>query len=192
MFNVMDCDFYTALKWRENTECLETFPKNCCAFECVWWLNSTTNVLVHRQTEHHCGSWRLPSGFLTCIWRIFICSLISRRYTSLFWNTQAIISSKSKTLTSILLVLLGVPFTRVFGLDRDDPQTPNAHLSYSLASQIPNKHQVLLFQIDPNTGDISTTEAGSNTQTWTQTSAHRTTVCGKVCNLPISACNLAV
>ncbi|XP_049902789.1 cadherin-17 [Epinephelus moara] len=54
----------------------------------------------------------------------------------------------------------GVPFTRVFALDRDDPQTPNAQLSYSLVSQIPNKQNILLFQIDPNTGEISTTEAG--------------------------------
>uniref|UniRef100_A0A8C9WY80 Cadherin 17, LI cadherin (liver-intestine) n=1 Tax=Sander lucioperca TaxID=283035 RepID=A0A8C9WY80_SANLU len=54
----------------------------------------------------------------------------------------------------------GIPFTRVFALDQDDPQTPNAHLSYSLVSQIPNNHHILLFQIDPNTGEISTTEAG--------------------------------
>ncbi|XP_037640297.1 cadherin-17 [Sebastes umbrosus] len=54
----------------------------------------------------------------------------------------------------------GVPFTRVFASDQDDPQTPNAHLSYSLASQIPNNHHVLLFQIDPDTGEISTTEEG--------------------------------
>ncbi|KAK5862334.1 hypothetical protein PBY51_017742 [Eleginops maclovinus] len=54
----------------------------------------------------------------------------------------------------------GTPFARVFAFDRDDPQTPNAHLSYSLFSQIPNNHQVPLFQVDPNTGEISTTEAG--------------------------------
>ncbi|TDH11809.1 hypothetical protein EPR50_G00064980 [Perca flavescens] len=54
----------------------------------------------------------------------------------------------------------GIPFTRVFALDQDDPQTPNAHLSYSLVSQIPNNHHILLFQIDPNTGEISTTEEG--------------------------------
>lgn len=54
----------------------------------------------------------------------------------------------------------GIPFTRVFASDQDDPQTPNAHLSYSLASQIPNNHHVLLFQIDPDTGEISTTEEG--------------------------------
>ncbi|XP_041799119.1 cadherin-17 [Chelmon rostratus] len=54
----------------------------------------------------------------------------------------------------------GVPFLRVFALDRDDPQTPNAQLSYSLVSQIPIKNHVLLFQIDPHTGEISTTEEG--------------------------------
>uniref|UniRef100_A0A4W6CJB6 RAD54 homolog B n=1 Tax=Lates calcarifer TaxID=8187 RepID=A0A4W6CJB6_LATCA len=54
----------------------------------------------------------------------------------------------------------GVPFTRVFALDQDDPKTPNARLSYSLVSQIPNKQHTLLFQINPNTGEISTTEEG--------------------------------
>ncbi|XP_041845193.1 cadherin-17 [Melanotaenia boesemani] len=54
----------------------------------------------------------------------------------------------------------GVPFTRVFASDLDDPETPNALLSYSLVSQIPNNHNILLFQIDPNTGEISTTAEG--------------------------------
>ncbi|XP_019747743.1 cadherin-17 [Hippocampus comes] len=54
----------------------------------------------------------------------------------------------------------GVPFTRVFALDRDDPSTPNAQLTYSLVSQIPNRHNTLLFQVDPNSGEISTTEQG--------------------------------
>ncbi|XP_028986162.1 cadherin-17 [Betta splendens] len=54
----------------------------------------------------------------------------------------------------------GVPFTRVFALDEDDPESPNARLSYSLVSQIPNKHGVLLFQVDPVTGEVSTTEEG--------------------------------
>ncbi|KAM9723677.1 cadherin-17 [Menidia menidia] len=57
----------------------------------------------------------------------------------------------------------GVPFTRVFASDKDDPDTPNALLSYSLISQTPNHHNVLLFQIDPNTGEISTTEEGEKT-----------------------------
>ncbi|KAM4580822.1 cadherin-17 [Odontesthes bonariensis] len=54
----------------------------------------------------------------------------------------------------------GVPFARVFASDLDDPETPNAHLRYSLVSQIPNNHNILLFQIDPDTGEISTTEEG--------------------------------
>ncbi|KAM9805986.1 cadherin-17 isoform 1-T1 [Syngnathus typhle] len=56
----------------------------------------------------------------------------------------------------------GVPFTRVFALDKDDPATPNARLTYSLVSQIPNRHNTLLFQVDPNTGEISTTEQGEH------------------------------
>ncbi|CAN9514243.1 unnamed protein product [Ophioblennius macclurei] len=54
----------------------------------------------------------------------------------------------------------GVPFTRVFASDLDDPETPNTELRYSLVSQLPSKDSVSLFQIDPNTGDISTTEEG--------------------------------
>ncbi|XP_040021999.2 cadherin-17 [Gasterosteus aculeatus] len=55
----------------------------------------------------------------------------------------------------------GVPFIRVFASDHDDPETPNARLSYSLVSQIPNKPPTPLFHIDPDTGEISTTEAGT-------------------------------
>jgi len=54
----------------------------------------------------------------------------------------------------------GTPFTRVFASDLDDPETPNAHLRYSLVSQIPNRENTLLFQIDPVTGQISTTAEG--------------------------------
>nr|XP_054597154.1 cadherin-17 [Nothobranchius furzeri] len=54
----------------------------------------------------------------------------------------------------------GVAFTRVFASDRDDPETANARLSYSLVSQIPNNHNILMFQIHPDTGEISTTREG--------------------------------
>ncbi|XP_015260440.1 PREDICTED: cadherin-17 [Cyprinodon variegatus] len=52
------------------------------------------------------------------------------------------------------------PFIRVFASDRDDPETPNAQLRYSLVSQIPSHKNTFLFQIDPDTGDISTTPEG--------------------------------
>lgn len=55
----------------------------------------------------------------------------------------------------------GVPFTRVFASDLDDPASPNAHLKYSLVSQIPNKHHTALFQINADTGEISTTAEGA-------------------------------
>lgn len=55
----------------------------------------------------------------------------------------------------------GVPFSRVFAFDLDDPASPNAHLKYSLVSQIPNKHHTALFQINPDTGEISTTAEGA-------------------------------
>ncbi|CAB1334669.1 unnamed protein product [Coregonus sp. 'balchen'] len=54
----------------------------------------------------------------------------------------------------------GVPFARVFATDLDDPESPNAHLSYTLVSQIPNRDNTLFFQINSNTGDISTTAEG--------------------------------
>uniref|UniRef100_A0A8C6V1C4 Cadherin 17, LI cadherin (liver-intestine) n=1 Tax=Neogobius melanostomus TaxID=47308 RepID=A0A8C6V1C4_9GOBI len=55
----------------------------------------------------------------------------------------------------------GVPFTRVFASDLDDPASPNARLKYSLVSQIPNKHHIALFQINADTGEISTTAEGA-------------------------------
>ena len=64
--------------------------------------------------------------------------------------------------------VLGVPFTRVFASDLDDPESPNSHLSYSLVNQIPNKHSTPFFQINTETGEISTTEEGT-TRTHTHT-----------------------
>ncbi|KAM9852106.1 cadherin-17 [Aulostomus maculatus] len=54
----------------------------------------------------------------------------------------------------------GVPFLRVFALDQDDPSTPNAQLHYSLVNQIPSRGNIPFFQIDPDTGEISTTQKG--------------------------------
>ncbi|XP_003450982.1 cadherin-17 isoform X2 [Oreochromis niloticus] len=53
-----------------------------------------------------------------------------------------------------------VPFIRVFATDQDDPETPNARLRYSLVSEIPSIRDTKLFQINPDTGEISTTEQG--------------------------------
>ncbi|KAK7886767.1 hypothetical protein WMY93_026388 [Mugilogobius chulae] len=55
----------------------------------------------------------------------------------------------------------GVPFARVFASDLDDPASANARLKYSLVSQIPDKHKTALFQINADTGEISTTPEGS-------------------------------
>ncbi|XP_047455537.1 cadherin-17 isoform X2 [Mugil cephalus] len=54
----------------------------------------------------------------------------------------------------------GVSFTQVFATDEDDPDSPNARLHYSLVTQIPNSNNILLFQVNPNTGEISTTREG--------------------------------
>lgn len=51
----------------------------------------------------------------------------------------------------------------MFATDADDPDTPNSQLSYSIESQIPNPTGVAFFTIDPNTGEISTTEEGKTT-----------------------------
>uniref|UniRef100_A0A3Q3VQ10 Cadherin domain-containing protein n=1 Tax=Mola mola TaxID=94237 RepID=A0A3Q3VQ10_MOLML len=56
----------------------------------------------------------------------------------------------------------GVPFTQVFASDRDDPETANARLSYSMVSQIPYKNNIPLFQIDRHTGEISLTAQGEH------------------------------
>lgn len=63
----------------------------------------------------------------------------------------------------------GVAFTSVSASDGDDPKTPNAQLVYSLVSQLPNKDNINLFQIDPVSGEISTTEEGAVTHTHTHT-----------------------
>uniref|UniRef100_A0A8C4TJW8 Cadherin 17, LI cadherin (liver-intestine) n=1 Tax=Erpetoichthys calabaricus TaxID=27687 RepID=A0A8C4TJW8_ERPCA len=55
----------------------------------------------------------------------------------------------------------GRPFMRVFATDKDDPNTPNAKLNYSILTQIPELHQVNLFQIDSETGEISSTPDGT-------------------------------
>ncbi|XP_054904062.1 cadherin-17 [Poeciliopsis prolifica] len=52
------------------------------------------------------------------------------------------------------------PFLRVSASDEDDPTTPNARLHYSLDSQIPHKNNIVLFQVDPETGEISTNKDG--------------------------------
>lgn len=60
----------------------------------------------------------------------------------------------------VFLCRPGSPVIRVFALDRDDPASPNADLYYTLVSQIPNKQHVAFFQINHQTGEISTTEQG--------------------------------
>ncbi|XP_062404703.1 cadherin-17-like [Sardina pilchardus] len=54
----------------------------------------------------------------------------------------------------------GKPFVRVVASDTDDPNTANAALRYSIVKQIPIT-QTAWFQIDPETGEISTTEDGA-------------------------------
>ncbi|XP_056142403.1 cadherin-17 [Lampris incognitus] len=54
----------------------------------------------------------------------------------------------------------GVPFVRVFASDQDDPLTPNARLRYSLVNQFPMRQNTIYFQVNPDSGEISTTEAG--------------------------------
>ncbi|XP_026780075.3 cadherin-17 [Pangasianodon hypophthalmus] len=55
----------------------------------------------------------------------------------------------------------GIPFVHVVASDADDPDTPNSQLTYSIESQIPNTNGEAFFSIDPNTGEISTTEEGA-------------------------------
>nr|DBA24123.1 TPA: hypothetical protein GDO54_011823 [Pyxicephalus adspersus] len=55
----------------------------------------------------------------------------------------------------------GIPFLTVYATDDDDPSTPNAQLVYKIVQQIPNTENVLFFQINNNTGKISTTINGT-------------------------------
>ncbi|KAG7470059.1 hypothetical protein MATL_G00135230 [Megalops atlanticus] len=54
----------------------------------------------------------------------------------------------------------GETFMRVSATDKDNPETPNARLSYSIVSQIPDRLKKPLFQINRVTGEISTTPEG--------------------------------
>ncbi|KAJ8353883.1 hypothetical protein SKAU_G00214500 [Synaphobranchus kaupii] len=54
----------------------------------------------------------------------------------------------------------GKPFVKVSATDLDNPDTPNARLSYSIVNQIPDRLKKPLFQINSITGDISITPDG--------------------------------
>ncbi|NXU41486.1 CAD17 protein, partial [Drymodes brunneopygia] len=55
----------------------------------------------------------------------------------------------------------GKPFMYVHAIDRDDPKTPHAQLSYSILHHFPNPYAQMLFQIDNATGAISPSRTGS-------------------------------
>ncbi|XP_078072107.1 cadherin-17 [Mustelus asterias] len=54
----------------------------------------------------------------------------------------------------------GKSFMRVTAVDLDDPETPNGKIMYSISQQVPISHGAVYFQIDNETGAISTTESG--------------------------------
>ncbi|KAM9308425.1 cadherin-17 [Gastrophryne carolinensis] len=56
----------------------------------------------------------------------------------------------------------GIPFVTVYATDEDDPSTPNGQFVYKITKQIPNPDNVMLFQINNITGEISTTEDGQD------------------------------
>nr|AAH63935.1 Cadherin 17, LI cadherin (liver-intestine) [Danio rerio] len=55
----------------------------------------------------------------------------------------------------------GVPFVQVFASDADDPNTENTQLRFSIVNQIPIVGQTFFFGINPNNGQIFTTEEGA-------------------------------
>lgn len=73
-------------------------------------------------------------------------------------------------------------------MDQDDPTSPNSDLYYTLVSQIPNKQNVAFFQINHQTGEISTTEQGDHFGTRDR---NPDVSANCVCDLSIAACNLA-
>lgn len=100
------------------------------------------------------------------------------------------IECNCKRLRRFLCVLPGSAVTRVFALDKDDPSSPNAALYYSLVSQIPNEKSIAFFQINHETGAISTTEQGEPPPARTPDAASAPP--GEVSNLSIAASNLPV
>ncbi|XP_006761275.1 PREDICTED: cadherin-17 [Myotis davidii] len=55
----------------------------------------------------------------------------------------------------------GKPFMYVNATDLDDPDTPNGQLFYQIVMQLPKINNVMYFQINNKTGEISLTFAGS-------------------------------
>uniref|UniRef100_A0A8C9PDZ0 Cadherin-17 n=1 Tax=Spermophilus dauricus TaxID=99837 RepID=A0A8C9PDZ0_SPEDA len=55
----------------------------------------------------------------------------------------------------------GKPFMYVNATDLDDPATPNGQLFYQIVIQLPNVNNVMYFQINNKTGEISLTPQGS-------------------------------
>ncbi|XP_078543160.1 cadherin-17 [Lissotriton helveticus] len=55
---------------------------------------------------------------------------------------------------------VGKTFVTVYATDADEAGTPNAQLSYSIARQNPLLDKVMLFKINNETGEISTTSEG--------------------------------
>ncbi|KAL2083939.1 hypothetical protein ACEWY4_019457 [Coilia grayii] len=55
----------------------------------------------------------------------------------------------------------GVPFVQVFASDSDDHNSANAAVRFSIVREVPSTHNTPLFQIQPQTGEISTTEEGA-------------------------------
>ncbi|XP_036292410.1 cadherin-17 [Pipistrellus kuhlii] len=55
----------------------------------------------------------------------------------------------------------GKPFMYVNATDLDDPNTPNGQLFYQIVMQLPKINEVMFFQINNKTGEISLTPAGS-------------------------------
>ncbi|XP_057196570.1 cadherin-17 [Triplophysa rosa] len=54
----------------------------------------------------------------------------------------------------------GIPFLQVSASDADDPETPNAHLRFSIENQIPNPTNTPYFGINSENGEIFITEEG--------------------------------
>ncbi|KAA0703314.1 Cadherin-17 Intestinal peptide-associated transporter HPT-1 [Triplophysa tibetana] len=54
----------------------------------------------------------------------------------------------------------GIPFVQVSASDADDPETPNAHLRFSIDNQIPSPTNTPYFGINSENGEIFVTEEG--------------------------------
>lgn len=77
--------------------------------------------------------------------------------------------------------------------DLDDPETPNGKIEYSISQQIPKTDDIMFFQINNETGAISTTEDGYKSLDPTKVESYRLIISAKdMADLPLSTTSVVI